>query len=202
MSDERLTVARQPRERPLLFSAPMVRAILDGSKTQTRRVVKPAEARCPYGLPGDRLVLLSSWATDARYDGWKPTEIAEQMRADAPMEHGRPLIWTRWDGGEKPGWCGKLRPGRFMPATLRHILPRAEIADVHVVRLHNISNDDIRAEGVTARVAAEVLGIDTEFMDVEPPMTWWRSVWTAINGAESWEANPWLWAITFRRINA
>lgn len=231
------------RERPILFSGEMVRAILRGTKTQTRRVVKPGpsenheglhfpwasffhsgtvatwdrngvggqnwnatehpsenryeqalartpyENACPYGQPGDRLRLLSSWATDKRYDGLKPTDLP------GDSELGRPVFWTRWDGTEKPAWCGKLRPGRFLPSSLRWMMPIAEITGVRVERLQDISEEDARTEGVTAAPFCKA-GRPVGQEHVEA----FEDLWRSINGAESWDANPWVWVVGFKRI--
>lgn len=206
------------KERPILFNAPMVRAIIEGMKRQTRRVVKPQPSRdfipnvgayhrtmvnkrtgeafpdrvirfgasdenedfpCPYGQPGDRLVMLTTWATEKQYDGTKPSRLPDNAR-----------IWSLWDGDTKPEWCGRLRPGRFLPGRFRHIMPRSEITDVRVERLNSISADDAGKEGCGFGVNDETGG---------PVARFWK-LWESINGPGSWDSNPWVWAITFRRL--
>ena len=142
----------------MLFSPAMARAIRDRRKTQTRRVVKfhhssgyivepggrrrwhrddpAAVAACPYGGPGDRLLMLSSWATTPDLDDRKPSQITAGS-----------LIWTAFDG-PKPNWAGRTRPGRFMPNRLRANCPRSEIAAVRLERLNEISEEDAWAEGM------------------------------------------------------
>ena len=227
------------KERPILFSAPMVRAVIAGTKTQTRRVVKPQppsveavrsisgsdfsifhakvdgafrvagpvwavryamgrepEWLCPYGQPGERLCLLSSWATDKRFDGLRPKDLPIDGD-DAPAEWGKSVFWTRWDGTEKPAWCGKLRPGRFLPSSLRWLMPLAEVTGVRVERLHDITEEDARAEGVTPAPFCKA-GRPAGQEHVES----FDGLWREINGVESWDANPWVWVVNFKRIEA
>lgn len=186
------------KETPILFSGPMVRAILEGRKSQTRRVVKiPGGAHwsesdlerysrdlvacgwCPFGRIGDRIVMLTTWATEKQYDGTKPSRLPDNAR-----------IWSLWDGDTKPEWCGRLRPGRFLPGRFRHLMPRSEITDVHVERLNSISADDAGKEGCGFGVNDETGG---------PVARFWK-LWESINGTGSWDSNPWVWAITFNKL--
>jgi hypothetical protein len=178
------------KERPILFSGPMVRAILDGSKTQTRRTFKgttehkgpynPAymEAHqqasgwgsiCPHGTPGERLWVRETWAVQHEYDAAGPSEIGVSAR------------W-RYAATEDLGGLRK-RPSIFLPRRGSRIL--LEITDVRVQRLQEINDEDARAEGC------------------EPfayPRDRFQGLWDTINGPGSWHANPWVWAITFRRL--
>lgn len=194
-------------DRPILFSAPMVRAILDGQKTQTRRVVawKPGdEARPtvgddlvgevsgdgyrqhgpgwtlflplrPYALPGDRLWVREPWRTLDRYDALPPRDVPQ----DAPIVYS--TTGAEWDGVS-----GRYRHARFMPRRFSRIT--LAVADVRVERLHTITADDARAEGV------EALGRVTD------PRGAFCALWCSINGEESWQSNPWVWAITFLAV--
>lgn len=199
---------RKVRERPILFSAPMVRAILDGSKTQTRRPIKsPAKnmqragmhekllALCPFGAPGDRLWVREAfaliWPGEAEPENVR--ENAVEYRADGD-ESRFPGEWppeTR-DDPDRPRW----RPAVHMPRWASRIT--LEVAGVRVERAQDVSAEDLLAEGVTREVVAEMLGCRPgNFPTLQDA---WRLAWMHIYGAESWEANPWLWVIEFRRV--
>lgn len=168
-------------ERPILFSAPMVRAILAGTKTQTRRVVKgnlgaickgniPLVAdisRCPYGQPGDRLWCRETW-------GEHCSNKSIVYRADFGAGEFDPV--NRW------------RPSIHMPRIASRIL--LEIESVRVERLNDISRGDAMAEGCPFPNMAS--GPD--------PRKWYSGLWDEINGAGSWAANPWVWVVEFRRV--
>ena len=180
----------------------MVRAILDGSKTQTRRVVKGAgdmefdkhdptygpywlpymtgvpesvKVRCPYGAPGDRLWVRETWAI-----GIEGCDKGISYRADH--------VDARGDGPANPM---KWRPSIFMPRWASRIL--LEITEIRVQRLQDISPDDAEAEGVDVIGCAFPRGGSIR-IDA------FARLWESINGAGSWDANPWVWAITFRRL--
>ncbi len=176
------------KERPILFSAPMVRAILDGSKTQTRRIFKGTtehkgpynldymEAHrqasgwgriCPYGAPGDRLWVRETWAPWS--DGLGCADESSWVLYRADTTRPEPNRW---------------RAPMAMPREASRIL--LEITDVRVQRLQYISDDDARAEGYDRSHAF--------------PREWFALLWESINGDGSWNANPWVWAITFRRL--
>ena len=205
------------KERPILFSASMVRAILEGQKTVTRREVKKRAALdclaagfepaflalpgnsdlCPYGQPGDRLWVREAWQADAQVDSVAPRELS----------HGEPIRYPAdWDFRQtgcamiKPG---KIRPSIHMPRWVSRIL--LEITDVRVQRLQDITEEQAKAEGV--RPMRD--GSDT-WVSREGPgnlVTPWPTakeafgdLWNSINGPHAWEANPWVWVVEFKRV--
>jgi len=174
------------KERPILFSGPMVRAILDGRKTQTRRILKPQPIctandnwdirsegvwKCPYGQPGDRLWVRETWR---RHYG------SVNYRADHE------------DGAGHMRW----RPSIHMPRWASRIT--LEITDVRVQQLQDITVTDIYAEGFDPWGDTQTRTAD--FGDVSHVYEWYASLWDKINGPGAWNANPWAWAITFRRV--
>lgn len=197
------------RERPILFSAPMVLAILAGTKTQTRRIVKARDLewmdvhqglrepdnaeRCPYGQPGgDRLYVRETWAAPHAYDHLPPRLIPQDARIHyAATEDRGGLLW---------------RPSIHMPRWASRIT--LEVTDVRVERLQDISEKDAQAEGIERtedffgcpcwRVYGEPDGADVVAPD--DPIGSYRSLWELINGPGSWEQNPFVWVINFRRV--
>jgi len=186
--------------KPILFSAPMVRALLDGSKTQTRRVVKiPYHAQiedrddgkpwpwmynadvdddhwfpCPYGQPGDRLWVREAWRASSAHNNLPPRDIPE---GDA--------IHYQADGFARI-FKGKCRPSMFMPRWASRIT--LEITDVRVERLRDISREDAEAEGWNPAA------------DVCSPLVWYAALWQSINGPGSWALNPWVWVVSFKVV--
>ncbi|HEX8385804.1 MAG TPA: hypothetical protein VF576_06455 [Rubricoccaceae bacterium] len=189
-------------ERPILFSGPMVRAILDGSKTQTRRVIKPewsrcldleddgdrakAVAWCPYGAPGDRLCVREAFRLHVGRDGQSPTKALET--AELPL-----LTQYEADGADltEALWHpGRLRPSIHMPRALSRLT--LEITDVRVERVQEITPADVFAEGVGEFVVSSP--------DVASEM--FARLWDGINGPRGfgWEANPYVWVVGFKRV--
>jgi hypothetical protein len=207
------------KERPILFSAPMVRALLAGTKTQTRRVVKithrtpglaaclapPAGMRtrtslaaelCPYGHPGDRLWVRESWSPDPPdVDGWGYTAWAgcrEGQIAGVPERFRYPRFCNY-----AADWLhGPIRwtPSIHMPRWASRIT--LEITSVRVERLQEISEADAQAEGWTRRPEVST---DPQ-VHKEAARDWFMDLWESINGPGSWDANPWVWVIEFRRL--
>jgi hypothetical protein len=212
-------------EHPILFSGPMVRALLAGTKTQTRRIVdtdakhesglvnvrgktfdlriphhvEAALARCPYGVPGDRL-----WVRERmRVMAWRcgagvPEHVGIRYEADGAVADIKP--WpTRLkvpDVGKCLAYGGPREGSRI---TL-------EIVSVRVERLQDITDEDIRAEGVTTRVVADLLNPkrpgEPHLLDMiaPKPRDQWALGWDAINGKRApWSTNPWVWRVEFRR---
>ena len=208
------------RERPILFSAPMVRALLAGTKTQTRRIVKPQPAttarwggwitcstarenegkamwghgehldrphyvRCPYGQPGDRL-----WVRETTSES-EPCFLGGKAQ---------PTVWYRADNN-RPMWADrKWTPSILSPRRLSRIT--LEITEVRVQRLTDISGDDVVAEGIRRPSAMTIVELSAFAGTTET--SWLRNqylaLWQSLNGPGSWDANPWVWVVEFKRV--
>ncbi|HFN7502179.1 TPA: hypothetical protein ACHGXE_002051 [Escherichia coli] len=199
-------------ERGMIFNGEMVRAILDGRKTQTRRVVKfkPREPGLNLNFSGLKLghyrtgdasggyVLASRGAMGCWNDKTYPVHCPYGQPGDriwvretfsAVPDHDEPagcsaLLYAA-DGN---GPYGKWTPSIHMPRWASRIL--LKITDVRVERLNSISEEDAKAEGGPTECC--VIGYK-HFLG-------FRSLWKAIYGDESWQANPWVWVIEFKRI--
>lgn len=205
------------REKPMLFSASMVRALLAEKKTQTRRLVKPpagvpsvwifghsdrerARVRCPYGVAGDRL-----WVKET----WTPRHGHGEGGTDCGCECGAVRVEYLADGGWKEfapeavadGWKMPKAASRgrnvtplFMPRWASRIT--LEVTGVRVERVQDISEEDAKAEGIT-----EIGGRFTFNEGLHQSRTArdsYAALWEIINGTESWDANPFVWCVSFR----
>jgi hypothetical protein len=180
------------KERPILFKPEMVRAILEGRKTQTRRVVKGIQidglmaaaavtlrpslaiSLCPYGVVGDRLWVREVWSiAEKKFD---PEVSRIVYRADGvdplPDATGR----ARW------------RPSIHMPRAASRLT--LEVTEVRIERLHDISEEDARAEGVRP----------DPFRRTYTAINSFHVLWIDINGIDSWDSNPWVWVICFKKV--
>jgi hypothetical protein len=242
------------KERPILFSGEMVRALMAGRKTQTRRVVKPQppighawsgwcvtsthradegkatwaagtgpflrdvhRVACPYGKPGDRLVVRETFYAYGRWetrfdrrkgrDAWHfvdmTIESGKQYRYAADSgDNGTP---ERGKGGVVRWW---KRPAIFMPRTASRLT--LEITGVRVERLQDISEADAQAEGIE-RVGGEFSCSPWRNYRIGKPGEMschcsakarsYMTLWESINGPSSWDANPFVWVMEFRRID-
>lgn len=225
----------------MLFSAPMVRAILEGRKTVTRRIVTPQppadcqawagwildsttsddvgkaswhdqagplafkthHVRCPYGQPGDRMWVRETWYNDAAF--------------------GKPEIFYRADGSfdeqfeqHRLGQVGpfKWRPSIHIPRWASRI--NLEVTGVRVERLQDITEAEALAEGIICEnviVGANCNGgehqeetADRYFWEgcreegFETAVEAYADLWDEINGAGAWEANPWVFAVSFNKV--
>lgn len=179
--------------RGILFNGEMVRAILEGRKTQTRRVLRGTEKPCPYGKPGDELWVRETWQAWVRcsyeYDEWEP--IDRECRGGRTWEQyledcGNPnAIEYRATSKSLGPWT----PAIHMPRWASRIT--LEIESVRVERVQAISKADAIAEGFEREPA---LPID--------PRDWFRVLWDSINASRGfgWDENPYVFAITFRRV--
>ena len=240
------------KERPILFSGAMVRALLAGTKTQTRRVVKGikhfpewgravgivggawrygspaglglsdrgdcwsavldedhlrrmctteaygwgAGAGCPYGQPGDRLWVRETWYCDDYRVQRGPYLKPDDMATDEARKDGT-LIYRASSGdrpyeAEQPVW----RPAIHMPRWASRIT--LEVTCVRVERLQDISAADALAEGVNVHPDHH----GKPRTSIYSPVQAYRDLWEQINGPDSWDANPWVWCVSFRRIDA
>ena len=209
------------KERPILFSGDMVRAILDGRKTMTRRVVKIAQHpqaervqhfeglrwdwlrydglrlatfKCPYGKEGDRLWVRESFceAFSNYEEGGEQTTV--YYRADGQevvVDDGDGYAETNKDGTLKSPW----KPSIHMPRWASRIT--LEITDIRVERLQDISEEDAQAEGAPLELGVlerTILGAKARYR------SGFVRLWESINGPGSWDANPWVWCISFKRV--
>lgn len=218
------------RERPILFSAPMVRAILDGRKTQTRRISKwpggTHRMHCPYGVPGDRLWVRETFGFSHQDDDINRTERVVFYPAGGPMhltDAGVDRL-KRCRSGVlmQPNHFvrspQRMRPSIHMPRWASRLL--LEVVDARVERLQAISEMDAIAEGIE-RMPCSCSPTErrdrcwhsphgTHFRDYSEPPGFdcvspsfsFRTLWESINGADAWSANPWVWVVSFRRTPA
>ncbi len=190
------------KSRPILFSGAMVRAILEGRKTQTRRVVKvplhcrntgceltagelsqseinSADTLCPYGAPGDEL-----WVRET----FKTVPVGQHVvyRADDQITAAQKVDHA----------FGPWKPSIFMPRWASRI--SLQIKSVRVERLQDIAHYDCEAEGLVhgARAMWSCPGTETIFKEGRHGYKW---LWNSINGPGSWDLNPWVWVIEFTR---
>ena len=205
------------KERPILFSGPMVRAILNGTKTQTRRVVKPQPRRmmggwvrmfnvwmfpnvcpvyrmkCPYGVPGDRLWVREAWRTTEGLDHVKPSNLVP----------GAPILYEAdiWNDGFPYGFPkGKLRPSIFLLRWASRIL--LEITSVRVERVQDITEEDAKAEGIKHGMDAVYASALLEDKPLCPARREFMLLWDTLNAKRGfgWDENPWVWVVTFKKI--
>jgi hypothetical protein len=216
------------KERPILFSAPMVRALLAGTKTQTRRALRaqPVDTPhagqaslnrtmtrpvfyaawdkraadgsticiCPYGVPGDRLWVREAWTFVGTLD---PGVLV--YRADYPA-----CVPKHYEN-VPPASALKWRPSIHMGRDQSRLT--LKVTGVCVERLQDISEADCWAEGIEAvdgmfdseihAMAKRIHG--KGFEDAVPT---YACLWESINGPGSWNANPWVWCLSFRRVDA
>jgi hypothetical protein len=217
------------KERSILFNAPMIRALLDGRKTQTRERIYPAPQmikekrtapwegdpaalmqlleqsgkRCPYGKPGDRLWVRETWRTDASLDAKTPSTFnAWPIKYEADgcvMQHG--AFYGKTDG--------KTRASTHMPRWASRIL--LEIVSVRIERLTDISEADAIAEGVEPlncplagiqphwRNYQEQAGSNWEWSE-NGPIKSFQTLWQLLQGPCIWLTNPLVWVIEFKRV--
>ncbi|EAN1243730.1 hypothetical protein RCU45_13350 [Escherichia coli] len=185
------------KERGMIFNDEMVRAILGGNKTQTRRIVEEkfygravaAELlakHCPYGQPGDRI-----WVRETYRVHGKATDVATLVYRASVRNS-----WTEQTHRVPVEVCNKpvsekWTPSIHMPRWASRIL--LEITDVRVERLHDMSEADAKAEGATPAT-----------YKITPPEAVYRvgfgDIWRSIYGQDNWLSNPLVWVIEFKRI--
>ena len=206
------------KERPILFSGPMVRAILAGTKTQTRRVYKPRELEpyeiidelddgrawpywfdpnqgpeyhpvvCPYGAPGDRLWVREAFALHRIHDPTPPAKVKPSLLLGVAYRATGDAADGRW------------RSSLHMPRWASRLT--LEVTGVRVERLQAITEEDARAEGIEPRVTfgrtAPRIHVASTHREA------FEALWDEINAPRGygWDANPWVWVVEFRRVEA
>ena len=201
------------KERPILFSAPMVRAILAGTKTQTRRAITIPQRGAfvlrddgggwwPYQSDDGESVICNDGnerPMNCPYDAhrlWVRETFAPRY-----FDDGKPGYRADWDGRAadvcpEPKW----KPSIFMRRHESRIT--LEVTDVRVERLRDISEADAIAEGVAPRLRLVAdAGGDREVRDTAVDV--YRDLWDSINGKRvgcAWSDNPWVWVVSFKRV--
>ncbi len=182
-NQEHLKAEQKVKAKPILFNSEMVNALLDGRKTQTRRIMKPqpefggAVARsmftqCPHGQPGDLLYVRETFASHqvGSCITYKANKHPLNIKPDS-------VPWT--PSIHMPRWASRI--------TLK-------ITDVRVERVQDISEDDAKQEGFKAH-KKEIGGM----MLPISPLHWYRDLWNSINN--NWNENPYVWVIVFSVIH-
>ncbi|HEM7398295.1 TPA: morphogenetic protein [Citrobacter farmeri] len=197
------------KERGMIFNGEMVRAILDGRKTQTRRIMKPQpvlngnfyevygaawskgirsvpaipghslSARCPFGAVSDRIWVRETFEPIPDHE--EPVGCSQILyAADIPFPNRK---WT---------------PSIHMPRCASRIT--LEITGVRVERLNSISQEDAQAEGMELTGWRPTYSDPDSGGEVWTPYDNFAQLWESIYGEESWQANPWVWVIEFKVV--
>ncbi|BEM92730.1 hypothetical protein SME53J_21690 [Serratia marcescens] len=206
------------KERPVIFNGEMVRAILDGRKTQTRRAIidrhlhlidvasqvgecYPLESvidhansqsyyreYCPFGQVGDRLWVRETWSSD--FANYYPNDRVWYAADNNRCSDIEVVNGVRgiYSPESDVHVPFRWRPSIHMPRWASRIT--LEITAVRVERLNDISEEDAKAEGAPTELC--IIG-EKHYMG-------FRTLWKSIYGEESWRANPWVWVIEFRRV--
>lgn len=210
------------KERPINCKAHEVLALLDDGNSQMRRVVKPQptsneaigarridingqhqwawvtgedediipfekQFTCPYGQPGDRLWVREKFAIVPRTAYAHSDGVQQTPWPNDPFDHDAAIYaagWDRCDGEIR--W----RPSIHMPRWASRIL--LEVTGVRVERLQDISDTECAREGITP----------AECTDCDGWVNAYSRLWESINGHGTWDANPWVWVIEFKRVEA
>jgi hypothetical protein len=204
------------KERPMLYSTEMVESIIEGLKTKTRRIVKengeawkwlepgmftpdfvanPDNHLCPYGNPGDiiwvREMLYQNGELGLEYVAGKET-IDESIIPNDYGPYGGSYSFRKIPSIHMPKWAARIW---------------LEITDIKVERLHNISQQDAIAEGIAITWLRDdpfeclYKNYINDGQGSLMPCQSFRSLWKSINGDESFNANPWVWVISFKVLS-
>lgn len=212
-----------PTEKPILFSGPMVRAILSGKKTVTRRVLKN-QMLAGWGIadPAHPLATITSaHPKKGQFGLLIRREIhpgSGKFEHDLiPSPYGQPgdRLWVReawarirvaqapdqeWvvyrESDNRTDYGGPWKPGIHMFRKDCRLL--LEITAVRVERLQDITRSEIRAEGLQCPPELASDDVSPNYRDWYPAA--WRELWESINGPDSWTANPWVWVVEFKRV--
>jgi hypothetical protein len=200
------------KERPILFSTPMVKAIMEGRKTQTRRIIKNTCEHtvldnhglcrhcnhgtgyylCRYGKPGDILWVRETWLSDER----------------GSIDGKSKCIYYKTDLPDSSVWDGYWKPSIFLKKEDCRI--KLLVKNVRIEKLNDISENDAGAEGIDwglhfilnrPRFRNYYDKKNSSGAWYHNPVDSYKSLWESINGKGSWNLNPWVWVIEFEKLN-
>jgi len=212
------------KTRPILFSGPMVRALLAGEKTQTRRIIKSQPYSNGYHFDGQEILCHndylppSAMLMDVKFGNYIDT-ISNLEGWESLCPYGQPgdrlYVRETWNFNKNAIGSAREEDGPFEYAADGHKsqtiddrwwpsihMPRyasrimLEITKVRIEQLHDITDDDAYDEGVQTW-AAEVQENGNKFSSIRSA---WQALWEGINGVESWKSNPWVWVVEFKRV--
>lgn len=221
------------KEIPILFSTPMVQAIIEGRKSQTRRLINPQPStfltalvwgkyvshcpescnedqhvktffndKCRYGKLGDILWVRETWGVGSRPDPFEGSIDGIEFKADSKFINDiEPLPLHRYENFDygnydKSGW----RPSIHMPKAIARIW--LQVTDIRVERLQDIEPSEAIDEGITEPEDCKgYIDNGIRISGVDAGIFFFKDLWESINGAESWQANPWVWAISFKVLS-
>lgn len=236
-------------ERPIVFSGPMVRALLARRKTQTRRLVKGGpvnvvpfigqdnlpthefglclthervinkHVRCPFGVPGDNLWVKETWS-DVNLEGGPGIayradghvadlmDVEDLLNPDGSFNYDDPILafganglrFDIWSADLISGAEGNWRSSLHQPRWLSRL--RLAVTSIRVERVQDISAEDAKSEGLLWDPVLEAwTAVDQpswpRFTD---PARAYAGLWNDLHGADSWNANPWVWVVTFEVV--
>lgn len=191
-------------EHPIIFSGEMLRAIIEGRKTMTRRVIKHPEKLegrmllgeeaewCPYGGPRDRL-----WVKETYQELQTWAEYGETLYDTIPKGSIGLNSFYEYRATNETKWEGPWKPSIFMPRKASRIM--LEIDAIRVERVQDISREDIRAEGGFLQYSPYFPHKNEHRSELH---SWFAWLWDSINYSRGygWSVNPPVWVITFHRV--
>lgn len=211
-------------EKPILFKGEMIRAILEGRKTQTRRIIKvlPEDnimaetcvphqmhykvywdsqtiTKCPYGKPGDQLWVRETW--------WKAPRITEKMLidgADTWPEYEYDASMGEMEKYDFSGWGWRKKPSIHMPRSASRI--DLFVNSIRVERVQDITNEDAKAEGIPdCKITNDIECLKCEITEKKfkcLTRMGFKGLWDSINKKRGygWDVNPWVWVVNFELI--
>lgn len=210
------------KERGMIFNGEMVRAILDGRKTQTRRIMKVQPKPCnhtnwpDYSPESQWKSYPNGWCCAVCANGTTIDHRHHAKGITCPYGTVGDRIWVRETFSpvpdhEEPAGCsallyaadgngpyGKWVPSIHMPRWASRLT--LEITGVRVERLNSISQEDAQAEGMELTGWRPTYSDPDSGGEVWTPYDNFAQLWESIYGEESWKANPWVWVIEFKRI--
>jgi hypothetical protein len=178
-------------DRPIIFSGPMVKALIAGSKTQTRRILKK-------GCPASRNLILpdgpNKGAVQMDYATGDRLYVREAI--DKVSEPGSVFYRADYDAAYPGGSSGLgWRPSIHMPRWASRLT--LTVTDARVDRLHEINESDAKAEGIMQVGDGLFDYHDHAEIRFKTAKAAFRDLWNSIHGPEAWDANPWVSAISF-----
>lgn len=186
------------KESPIIFTTDMVQAIIEGRKTQTRRIVKGTALNWLNDFTPDFVSMKDNNLSPYGYEGdvlWVRERFAIGGKEGATRFY---VYMTDVEAEHMPKW----KPSIHMPRSAARIF--LDVEEIRIERLHDITQEDAMEEGVK-HVIDKITGycgydyLSGGYNLMTSPYNGFRSLWKSIHGEESWKENPWVWVIKFSK---